>query len=81
MFVGSCTASELWAAEGCWQRRSEGRGLQPEVCRRLCMRGCHYEWFRGSLVAIDLSPVSQNVVGIEGLWVLGFLTLRVRAIH
>jgi hypothetical protein len=34
-----------------------------------------------SLVAIDLSHVSQNVVGTEGLWVLGFLTLRVRAIH
>ncbi len=58
MFVGSYTASELWAAECCWQRRSEGKGLQPEVCRRLYMRGCHYEWFRGSLVAIDLSPMS-----------------------
>jgi hypothetical protein len=81
VFVGSCTAFESCVSECCWQRKSEGRGLQPEVCRCLCMRGCHNEWFRGSLVAIDLSPVSQNVVGTEGLWVLGFLTLRVRAIH
>jgi hypothetical protein len=81
VFVGSCTASELWVAECCWRRRSERRGLQPEICRHLCMRGCHYEWFRGSLVAIDLSLVSHNVVRTEGLWVLDFLTLRVRAIH
>jgi hypothetical protein len=59
--------------------------MKGGICSRksdgLCMRGCHYEWFRGSLVAIDLSHVSQNVVGTEGLWVLGFLALRVRSIH
>jgi hypothetical protein len=38
---------------------------------RLCMRGCHLEWFHGSLASIDLSPVSEYVVGLRasGFWV------------
>jgi hypothetical protein len=45
-------------------------GVKGGVCShksvvRLCMRGCHLEWFHGSLVSIGLSPVSQNVVGLS----------------
>jgi hypothetical protein len=38
---------------------------------RLCMRDCHLEWFHGNLASIDLSPVSQYVVGLRasGFWV------------
>jgi hypothetical protein len=38
---------------------------------RLCMRGCHLEWFHGSLASIDLRSMSQYVVGLRasGFWV------------
>ncbi len=39
MFVGSCIASELWTAECCLQRRSERRGLQPQVYRSSLYEG------------------------------------------
>jgi hypothetical protein len=29
------------------------------------MRGCHLEWFHGSLAFIDMSPMSQYVVGLR----------------
>ncbi len=51
-------------------------GVKGRVCShksviRLCMRGCHLEWFHGSLASIDLSPVFQYVVGLRasGFWV------------
>jgi hypothetical protein len=53
-------------------------GVKGGVCNhksvvRLCMRGCHLELFHGSLISIDLSPVSQNVVELSAseFWVSG----------
>ncbi len=51
-------------------------GVKGGVCShkfvvRLCMRGCHLEWFHGSLASIDLRSMSQYVVGLRasGFWV------------